>query len=322
MRKPEFDIKALPINLRPVGEKLMKLGYGFFKMPKLGSDVYGLSHPLLASSRGTQDITIVPRSAMKLLLTEAVRGQLMLKMADPGWGNKIYGRGANFSTMSWAGCGPTSFAIIMNYLLRTSPGGSKIGPASRKLPTSTDDFDIEKFIKGEGSAINHYPDSKALMLDIIKWAGASPSIRPGPNAATGKLSGTSGKALARNVKHKFQGFAAELVKDSGKAVKLLKKGELLMAGGPQQGWKTREALLRNPNSPDANKYPKAHFIVLWGADQVVYRNNIQIIWVIDSANLKDTKAIRYTTLNHLKNKTFIHVYRNPSKNLIDCLLST
>lgn len=319
MVKPEFDVKALPNDLKPIGEKLQKLGYGFFRMSQFGPDIYGLSLPPLPGAKRSPQTTIVPRSAMRLLLTEAVRGQLMLKMADPGWGNLIYGRGANFTRVKSAGCGPTSFSIIMNYILRTHPSGSTIGPVSQTLPTSIDDFDIEKFIREDPSSVlNHYPDTKDLVLDILKWAGANPSIRPGPDK-NGKLSGTSGRNLAGNVKHKFQGFAAELIKDTNKVVNLLKKGELLMVGGRQRGWKTRDALLRNPNNPDANQY-NAHFVVLWGADQVLYRNNIQILWVIDSANFSDTRAIRYTTLNEHRNKSFIHIYRNPNKNLIDCLL--
>ena len=40
------------------------------------------------------------------------------------------------------------------------------------------DFDIDKFISGEDSALNHYPDVKALVLDVVKWAGADPEISP------------------------------------------------------------------------------------------------------------------------------------------------
>jgi hypothetical protein len=318
MAKQEFDIKSLPANLKAIGETLRDLGYGFFKMPQLGSDIYGLSPPPLPGSNRSTQTTIVPRSAMRMLLTEAARGQLMLKMADPRWGNLIYGRGANFSRVRAAGCGPTSLAIIMNYLLRTHPSGSAIGPIQRKLPTSKD-FDVEKLIREEPSfVLNSYPDTKGLVLDIVNWAGANPRIRPGPDER-GRLSGTSGSALAKNLKHKFQGFGAELIKDTKKVVTLLRRGELLMVGGRQRGWRSREALIRDPNSPDANQYD-AHFVVLWGADQALYRNNIQILWVIDSANFNNTRAIQYTTLNMHRNKRFIYIYRSPEKNLIDCLL--
>jgi hypothetical protein len=124
--------------------------------------------------------------------------------------------------------------------------------------------------------------------------------------------------LARNVKNKFQGFAAEIITDSGRAVAALKQGELLMVGGRQRGWKTRESLLANPQKPDAHEY-SSHFVVLWGSDQALYRN-IQILWVLDPANFTDTRSIRYTTLHEQRGKSFIHVYRTPSMNLLDCLL--
>jgi hypothetical protein len=232
---------------------------------------------------------------MKLLLTEAIRGQLMLKMADPGWGNHIYGRGADFTKMKWAGCGPTAFAMIMSYLLRTAPGGSKIGPVPAAASASFDD-----------SELNRYPNTKALMLDIIAWAGATPAIRPGPKG--GKLSGTSGNALVRAAAHKFKGFSAELVSDTERALDLLKRGELLMAGGRQRGWRTREALLKDPHKPDAHEY-KAHYVVLWGADHLRY-NNIQILWVLDPGSLNDTKAIHYTTQVEHKGKSFIYIHRS------------
>jgi hypothetical protein len=315
MKIPRFEINALPSYIRAVGEKLQKLGYSFFAIPKLGPDIFGLQPPPL---KGTNPGTlIVPRSAMKLLLMQAIRGQLMLKMADPGWGNLIYGRGANFSKMAYAGCGPTSFAIIMNYLLRTQAGGSRIGTGSPMNPTSLNDFEVEQCLRKDASFLNRYPNTKQLVLDIVKWAGGNSAIRPGPNAK-GKLSGTSGAALARNVKQKFQGFAAEIITDANKAVTALRQGELLMVGGRQRGWKTRESLLANPKIPNANEY-SAHFVVLWGADQALYKN-IQILWVLDPANYNDTRAIRYTTLHEQTGKSFIHVYRIPSMNLLDCLL--
>lgn len=317
----DFDMTDLPEDLKPVGQKLQRLGYGFSKKPQFGPDVYGLSYPPVPGSSGSPQMTLVPRSAMKRLFYEAVNaafpGAFMLKMADPRWGNLIYGRGANFSRMAWAGCGPTSFAIIMNYLLRTNPAGSNIGPTSRILPTLKS-FDPETLIRDDLSALNHYENTKDLVLDIIEWAGADPRIRPSPNAA-GKLSGTSGLALAENVKHRFQGFNAEVIRDSSRAVTLLKQGNLLMIGGRQRGWTSREALIEHPNHPDANQYD-AHFVVLWGADDELV-NYRQILWVLDPANYRGDKAIRYTTLDEHPNKSFIYIYRDPSKNLADCLVA-
>jgi hypothetical protein len=61
-----------------------------------------------------------------------------MDQGDPRWGRLPYGRGSNCSPVSEGGCGPTSLAIVLNFLAAEDPEGiATLGTGQIITPVET-----------------------------------------------------------------------------------------------------------------------------------------------------------------------------------------
>ncbi len=115
---PVIKIPGLPPTLRDIATKLYRFGYRIEKVNTTtwillfpGSDLgeYILDHQL-------QD------GLLRTLREEEVRhGSLqMFTQFDTRWATKVYGNSPTDTTMKEAGCGPTSLAIVIKYLMNNN----------------------------------------------------------------------------------------------------------------------------------------------------------------------------------------------------------
>jgi hypothetical protein len=65
---------------------------------------------------------------------------LRYRQADPRWGSRRYGTSANCTNVAAAGCGPTSLAILLNYLFQEDPEIAAGGDLEMVAPPTTADY--------------------------------------------------------------------------------------------------------------------------------------------------------------------------------------
>ncbi len=62
------------------------------------------------------------------------------KQTDPRWGSHRYGTSANCTNVAAAGCGPTSLAMLLNYLFQEDPEAASSGDLEMVRPSTTADY--------------------------------------------------------------------------------------------------------------------------------------------------------------------------------------
>ncbi len=124
------------------------------------------------------------------------------RQAGGNWGNKAYGsmnpahKNVAWTTMAEAGCGPTSLAVVMDYLLR-------LDSAAREVPasfTTTSPLETMEYTGYNGRAVG----------------------------ADGQPAGTSGEVMINNVSRWWPDYTGERVASVDAATALLQAGNPLV----------------------------------------------------------------------------------------------
>ena len=112
-------IGKLPEELREIGTKLVNYG---FHIRKGAGDIWTVTFPE-GDRSGYSDVSFLPADLATGLLRilreeEEARGILFrYEQFDRLWGNRVYGVHRDDTTIAAAGCGPTSLAIVLQYLM-------------------------------------------------------------------------------------------------------------------------------------------------------------------------------------------------------------
>jgi Peptidase_C39 like family len=112
-------IKELPEELRDIGTKLINYG---FRIRKDAGGIWVVTYPA-GDASGYSEVAFYPVDLASGLLRilraeERARGILFrYEQFDKQWGNKVYGVHKGDTTIAAAGCGPTSLAIVLQYLM-------------------------------------------------------------------------------------------------------------------------------------------------------------------------------------------------------------
>jgi hypothetical protein len=125
-------IKELPEELRDIGTKLINYG---FRLRKDAGGIWVVSYPE-GDLSGYSEVAFHPvdltTGLLRILRTEEqARGILFrYEQFDKQWGSKVYGVHKGDTTIAAAGCGPTSLAIVLQYLMNN---GSRPRSACRGI---------------------------------------------------------------------------------------------------------------------------------------------------------------------------------------------
>ncbi|MEY4581942.1 MAG: hypothetical protein RL701_6645 [Pseudomonadota bacterium] len=126
------------------------------------------------------------------------------RQSGPRWGNLIYGstnprwKDVKWTTMAYSGCGPTSLAIVMDYLIRLD--AAKDGPVGPVSFRGTDPVEAMTFTSKFGRAAD----------------------------GAGLPSGTSGPTMVNNIGQYWPGYAGTKLATIDEATRLLRDGNPLL----------------------------------------------------------------------------------------------
>lgn len=114
----QVTVPGLPEQFRDIATKLVNYG---FEIRKEGQ-MWVLTYPAGDPSGYTEVAFLESDLAVGLLrvlrIEETQRGILYrYEQFDKRWGSKVYGHKPGDTTIAAAGCGPTSLAIVLQYLM-------------------------------------------------------------------------------------------------------------------------------------------------------------------------------------------------------------
>ena len=112
------NIPGLPERLRDIATKLVHYGFTI----KLEAGIWTITYPEGDTSGHRQiafwEVDLAPGLLRLLRAEEEKRGDLYrYEQFDQRWGSKVYGNTPGDTTIAAAGCGPTSLAIVLQYLM-------------------------------------------------------------------------------------------------------------------------------------------------------------------------------------------------------------
>lgn len=162
-------IPGLPPTLRDIVSKLYRYGYRLYRQ---GENTWLLTLP--GSDRGmyiTED-QLFSGLAGELRAVEKEQGTLQLfTQFDTRWGKTVYGNKSTDTTMKEAGCGPTSLAIVIKYLMENdclTEGDETVC----KTAVSISPVDTAKYAASHGRVSGHGTAGDAMVKGISgQWAG-------------------------------------------------------------------------------------------------------------------------------------------------------
>ena len=225
-------IAGLPDDLTDVVTKLESYGYDLRKDP---TGIWVLSYPPGDPSGIGQAAFLegnLPVALLQILRQEEQQRSVLVRYEqfDQRWGNKVYGIHKDDTTIAAAGCGPSSLAIVLQYLLNN-------GSEQRNACFAITPEETAKYAATHGRVSGH---------------------------------GTAGDPMIRGIKAQWPGFdgsrvtlneAAGLLEE-GKLIIFLCKG--------CRGYKKGTPLHRQPDTSYGGHYMVLAGVEGVGAEQVFY----------------------------------------------------
>lgn len=225
-------IAGLPEDLTDVATKLESYGYG---LRKDSNGIWVLSYPPGDPSGIGQAAFLegnLRSGLLQILRTEEQQRTVLFRYEqfDKRWGNKVYGTHKDDTTIAAAGCGPSSLAIVLQYLLNN-------GSHPRNACFAITPEDTAKYAETHGRVSGH---------------------------------GTAGDPMIRGIKERWPGFDGSKVTlneatgllEEGKLIIFLCKG--------CRGYKKGTPLHREPDTNYGGHYMVLAGVEGTGAQQVFY----------------------------------------------------
>jgi len=122
-------------------------------------------HPRAAILALRRDRLEQDRRRLAASLTTTATGY---KQADPRWGQRRYGQAASCTNVAEAGCGPTSLAILLNYLFQEDPE-TAAGPNRIELVTPVQ---TASYAETNGRVCNNGTTGDTMVTNVsTAWPG-------------------------------------------------------------------------------------------------------------------------------------------------------
>jgi hypothetical protein len=152
-------IPGLPDNLQNIGEHLVAYGYGLEQLPTGWRVKYPIGHRRAARPETVPEAQLGVRLLGILRAEEIHRGSVRrFEQFDRHWGRLTYGHGSRDSNMAAAGCGPTSLAIVLNYLMND--------PLVQTRPQPITPRETMEYAADHGRVSGHGTDGNRMIRDL------------------------------------------------------------------------------------------------------------------------------------------------------------
>jgi len=240
----EVNIPGLPEDLRDIVAKLQSYGfrltndYGIWNLKFPEGDPSGLANIGFSDQDLREGLLRVLRKEEELHKT-----LVPYKQGDPQWGSVTYGTRPKSTNIAAAGCGPSSLAIVLQYLMNNAPHPQNVCSEDHVTPLET-----SKYAETHGRAYD----------------------------AQGNPQGTAGDPMINGLKERWPDYEGARV-TLAEATGLLQEGKLIIF--LCKGCRGRTE--KQPQHRDPNVSYGGHYMVLSGVEGVPGPR--QVFWVVDPA---------------------------------------
>jgi hypothetical protein len=121
------SVSVLPESVRDLGKKLALYDFSFQKTDDIYDVIYPEGDPS-GYSRVSFYARDLPAGLLRILrMEEQARGDLVrYEQFDKRWGKVVYGSKPGSTTIAAAGCGPSSLAIVLEYLMNNGSRSEQV----------------------------------------------------------------------------------------------------------------------------------------------------------------------------------------------------
>jgi hypothetical protein len=156
-------IPGLPAELQNIGDHLVAYGYRLEQVPTGWRVTYPEGHRRADRPETIENSQLGLRLLAILRDEEIHRGSVRrYEQFDRNWGRLTYGHGARDSNMAAAGCGPTSLAIVLNYLMND--------PLVQTRPQSITPRETMEYAADHGRVSGNGTDGNRMIRDLhAQW---------------------------------------------------------------------------------------------------------------------------------------------------------